>query len=125
MANKRKQSRFWTNMRAAETKIITYYLDCTDTVVEAAGLMQMDTAWLYRRMRLLNIPSPRALKAADAPDEIDLDVPDEDETVTEVEDETEPEPDNNDHDEGIVVFPAPVPDPNRDEEGDEGDDSPA
>lgn len=53
-------TRFRKALRAAECKIIRFYLDEAGTVVGAAELMEMDKAWLYRRMRTLGIEKPEA-----------------------------------------------------------------
>ena len=51
-------ARYWKSMRAAERKIIQYYLDEAGNVPDAAVLMEMDKAWLYRKLRALGIPKP-------------------------------------------------------------------
>lgn len=106
MPNKRKQSRYWTNLRAAEVKIIQYYLDCTDTVPEAAAMMQMDPAWVYKKMRDLGIPSPRAAKAADK-EPVTEETPEVvTDTAPEVLNDTGPNgTDEDDHGGGVVIFP--------------------
>lgn len=51
-------SRYWQAVRAAERKIIEYYLHEAKSVPGAAKLMEMDKAWLYRKMQALGIDNP-------------------------------------------------------------------
>lgn len=51
-------ARYWQAVRAAERKIIGYYLAEANSVPEAAKLMEMDKAWLYRKMIALDIENP-------------------------------------------------------------------
>lgn len=68
-------ARFWQAMRAAERKIIEYYLNEAGSVRDAAKLMEMDKAWLYRKMRTLGISNPhpkRAPVSMESPDLLPL-----------------------------------------------------
>jgi hypothetical protein len=72
MTYKQNDTRYAMMMAEAERQIIGTSIEFGGSVAEAAEYLGVDKTYLYRRMRLLNIPTPtKASRRNDTSDEPD------------------------------------------------------